>query len=114
MDYKTARNFLIDQGQALETQKNPDAFLIRLQQGQPPIPGQATSILLALKIVFDGAKDNSLLERELVSALYQLAIESHLLFEAGRNRSIQWPPLLREDLERIRLSVKSIFSGQWS
>jgi hypothetical protein len=107
MDYKTARNFLITQGKALETQKNPDAFLIRLKQGQPPIPGQLTSILLALKIVFDGAKDSSTLERELVSAL-----ESHLLFEEGRSRGVEWPPLLKEDIKRVRLAVQSIFSGQ--
>ena len=113
MDYKTARNFLVAQGKALETQKNPDAFLIRLKQGQPPIPGQLTSILLALKIVFDAAKDSSTLERELVSALYQLAMQSHLLFAEGRSRGIEWPPLLKEDLDRVRLAVQSIFSGQW-
>ena len=112
MDYKTARNFLIAQGTALETQKNPDAFLIRLQQGQPPIPGQLTSILLALKIVLDGSKDSSTLERELVSALYQLALESLLLFEAGRDRGVEWPPLLKEDLGRVRAAVGNIFSGQ--
>ncbi|MCG5056911.1 MAG: Dethiobiotin synthetase [Limnoraphis sp. WC205] len=113
MDYKTARNFLITQGKALETQKNPDAFLLRLKQGLPPIPGQLTSILLALKIVFDGAKDSSTLERELVSALYQLALESHLLFEEGRSRGVEWPPLLKEDIKRVRLAVGSIFSSQW-
>ena len=56
MDYKTARSFLIDQGTALETKKNPDAFLMRLKQGQPPVPGQVTSILLALKILFEAAR----------------------------------------------------------
>ncbi len=114
MDYKTARNFLIDQGTALETQKNPDAFLIRLKQGQPPIPGQVTSILLALKLVFDVLKEDTTLDRELVSALYRLAMESHQLFEAGRNQGVDWPPLLKEDLKRVALAVESIFSGHWS
>lgn len=113
MDYKTARNFLSVQGTALETQKNPDAFLIRLKQGQPPIPGQVTSILLALKIVFDVLKEDTTLDRELVSALYRLAMESHQLFEAGRNQGVDWPPLLKEDLKRVALAVESIFCGQW-
>lgn len=51
MDYKTARNFLIDQRLALETQRNPDAFLMRLKEGSAPIPGQMTNILLALSPV---------------------------------------------------------------
>lgn len=113
MDYKTARNFLIDQGTALETQKNPDAFLNRLQQGQPPIPGQLTSLLLALKIVFDALKEEPTFDRQLASALYQLAMASHQNFDAGRQRGVEWPPLLQEDLKRVALAVKSIFAGQW-
>ncbi len=113
MDSKTAYHFLIDQGTALDTQKNPDAFLMRLKQGQPPIPGQVTSILLALKITFDTVKETTSFDRPLVLALHQLAMESHQQFEAGRNRGIEWPPLLQEDLQRIALAVKSIFSGQW-
>ncbi|MFM6189413.1 MAG: Dethiobiotin synthetase [Planktothrix sp.] len=113
MDYKTAYQFLIDQGIALETQKNPDAFLMRLKQGQPPIPGQVTAILLALKIAYDTLKERSTFEKALVLALHQLAIESQQQFIAGRNRGIEWPPLLQEDLQRIALGVKSIFSGHW-
>jgi hypothetical protein len=113
MDYKTARNFLIDQGTALETRNRSDAFLIHLEQGQPPIPGQVTSILLALKITDDVLKQEATLDRELVLALYLLAIESHQKFEAGKNQGVQWPPLLREDLSRIAKGVKSILAGQW-
>ena len=54
MDYETARRLLVDQSS--ETTPNSDAFLARLQQGQPPIPGQVTSILLALKVIFEALK----------------------------------------------------------
>jgi len=48
MDYETARRFLIN----MTNGNNPDTFLGRLQQGEPPIPGQVTSILLSLKVLF--------------------------------------------------------------
>lgn len=113
MDYKTARQFLIDQGTALETRNPTDAFLLHLEQGQPPIPGQVTAILLALKITFEELKQNSTLERELVLALYLLALEGHQKFVAGIDQGVQWPPLLREDLGRIATAVKSILAGRW-
>lgn len=113
MDYKTARSFLIDQGMALEIQNNPDAFLIRLKQGKPPVPGQVTSILLAIKLVFDSLKETETFDRSLVLALYQLAMESHQQFVARSKQGVEWPPLLEEDLDRISLGIKSIFSGQW-
>ncbi len=113
MDYKTARSFLIDQGTALETKKNSDAFLMRLKQGQPPIPGQVTSILLALKILFEGLQESPMLDRQLISALHLLSVESLLQFEAGLRRGVSWPPLLKEDLSRIAIAVKNIFSGVW-
>ena len=113
MDYETARQFLLDQGTALETKINPDAFLMRLKQGKSPVPGQATNILLALKICFEALQGDPLLDRELVAALYLLAMESLKLFEAGRQTGVMWPPLLREDIERITISVKNIFSGVW-
>ncbi|MGB3536324.1 MAG: Dethiobiotin synthetase [Microcoleaceae cyanobacterium] len=112
MDYKTAHDFLIDQGTALETRNSSDAFLVHLEQGQPPIPGQVTSILLALKIADDVLKKQPTIERELVLALYLLAMESHQKFEVGKNKGVQWPPLLREDLRRIATGVKSILAGQ--
>ncbi|HLO52081.1 MAG TPA: Dethiobiotin synthetase [Kamptonema sp.] len=113
MDYKTARNFLIDQGLALETQRNPDAFLMRLKQGSAPIPGQVTNILLALKVVFDTLQEAPMLDRQLVYALHLFAIESVRLFEAGSRSGIYWPPVLKEDVSRIAIAVKNIFSGVW-
>jgi hypothetical protein len=113
MDYKIARNFLIDQGTALETQRNPDAFLIRLKQGIPPIPGQMTNILLALKIVFDTLQESPMLDRQLIYALHLLAVESLQEFEAGSRRGITWPPVLKEDIQRMAIAVKNIFAGVW-
>jgi hypothetical protein len=113
MDYKTARSFLIDQGNALENQRNPDAFLTRLKQGQAPIPGQVTSILLALKMVYDGLKDAPMIDKQLTLSLHLLSLESIRYFEVGANKGIIWPPLLKEDVERIANSVKNIFSGTW-
>lgn len=113
MDYKTARNFLIDQGMALETQRNPDAFLLRLKKSQPPIPGQVTNLLLALKVVFDTLQEAPMIDRQLIYALYLLSLESVKQFEAGNRAGVVWPPLLQEDVDRIALAVKSIFSGVW-
>ncbi|HEY9625047.1 MAG TPA: Dethiobiotin synthetase [Crinalium sp.] len=111
MDYETARQFLINQGKPTAT--DPNALLIRLKQGQPPVPGQVTSILLALKIVFEALRETDRLERELVSSLYQLAIEGRQQFERGQVNGIHWPPLLDDDLRRIAIAVKSIFTGTW-
>ncbi len=109
MDYKTARIFLLDQGKASD--QNTDAFLIRLKSFKPPVPGQATNILLALKMVFEDLQGHPHLDRELTYSLYQLAYESRRSFEAGRQSGVNWPPLLDEDLQRIATAVKSIFAG---
>jgi hypothetical protein len=111
MNYETARKILIDQ--TIATEENPDALLTRMKQGKPPIPGQITSILLALKVVFEALKDAPSLDRELALALYQLGIKAQQLFAAGRKAGIDWPPLLKEDLLRISLASESIFSGTW-
>lgn len=111
MDYKTARSFLITQGTASD--ENGDAFLVRLRQGKAPIPGQVTTILLSLKIVFEALRTASTLDRELVYSLYQLSCESRQHFNAGLQAGVQWPPLLDEDLKRITRAVKSIYAGTW-
>lgn len=111
MDYKTACSFLIQQGTTFDP--NSDTFLMRLKQGKAPIPGQVTSILLALKIIFEALRTASTLDRELVYSLYLLSFESRHHFEAGLNAGIDWPPLLHEDLKRISRAVKSIFAGIW-
>ena len=67
MNYEIARKLLIDQTSSPD---NPDTLLSRLQQGKPPVPGQVTSTLLALKVVFEALKTAPSLDRELVFALY--------------------------------------------
>lgn len=111
MDYQTARNFLLTQGSP--TDSNSDTFLSRLQQGKPPIPGQVTNILLALKMVYEGLQGSSTLDRDLVYALHLLAFESRQSYEAGRKSGVEWTPILDEDIKRISRTVKSIFAGVW-
>lgn len=111
MNYETARKLLIDQ--TITTEENPDALLTRMKQGKPPVPGQITSILLALKVVFEALKDAKSLDRELALALYQLSVKAQQLFVTGRKAGVDWPPLLKEDLVRISLASESIFSGIW-
>ncbi|MBR8836684.1 MAG: Dethiobiotin synthetase [Stigonema ocellatum SAG 48.90 = DSM 106950] len=111
MNYETARKFLIDQ--TITTEENPDALLMRLKQGKPPVPGQITSILLASKVVFSYLENTTSLDRELAYALYQLTIKTQQLFTAGRKVGVDWPPLLKEDLLRIAIASESIFSGNW-
>lgn len=111
MNYETARKLLIDQTRISE--ENSDAVLMRMQQGKPPVPGQITSILLALKVVFEGLKDATSVDRELANSLYQLSLKTQQLFAAGRKAGVEWPPLLKEDLLRITYAVESIFSGDW-
>ncbi len=110
MNYEIARKLLIDQTSSLD---NPDTLLSRLQQGKPPVPGQVTSTLLALKVVFEALKTAPNLDRELAFALYQLAVKAQRFFAAGRKAGVDWPPLLNEDLVRISLGAESIFSGTW-
>jgi hypothetical protein len=110
MNYETARKLLIDQ---TITQETPDVLLGRLQQGKPPVPGQITSILLALKVVFEAMKSATSLDRELAFALYKLGVKAQYSFTTGRKAGVDWPPLLKEDLLRISLMAESIFSGQW-
>ena len=68
MNYETAYQFILNQ--TIVSENNSDALLTRMQQGKPPIPGQITSILLALKVVFETLKNATTLEREFTYALY--------------------------------------------
>lgn len=111
MNYETARKILIDQTTIAED--NPDALLMRMQQGKPPVPGQITSILLALKVAFEALKEAPTLDRDLALALYQLSVKAQYLFTAGRKAGVEWPPLLKEDLLRISLATESIFTNKW-
>ena len=109
VDYESACRLLLDQTRA----ESMDSFLGRLQRGQPPVPGQVTSILLALKVVFDTLKGEPVIERSLALSLFLISNQARQLFEAGLKRSLDCPPLLNEDLERIARAVRSIFSGEW-
>lgn len=97
----------------MAAEHDPDAFLTRLDKGQPPIPGQITSILLALKVVFESLRTSPDFERELACSLYLLASDSRQAFEQGQQSGVDWPPLLDEDLSRIAAAVRSIFVGVW-
>jgi hypothetical protein len=110
MDFQTARQVLSHQ--TLPKEETDDTFLGRLRAGQPPVPGQVTSLLLALKVIHDSLKDASALDRELALALFLVAYESRNLFEAGRAARVAWPPLLDEDLERIAIAAYQIFTNE--
>jgi len=109
MNYETARKVLIDQTTISE---NSDTLLARLQQGKPPVPGQVTSTLLALKVVFAALKISANIDRELAFALYKLGIKAQQFFAIGRKAGVEWPPLLKEDLLQISMLAESVFSGE--
>ena len=111
MNHETSRKLLI--AQTVNLKDNPDALIARMQQGKPPVPGQITSILLALKVLHESLKDSVTLDRELAYALYKLTVKPQKLFAAGHKAGIDWPPLLKEDLLRIGSACESIFSGVW-
>ncbi|MEM8610527.1 MAG: Dethiobiotin synthetase [Cyanobacteria bacterium P01_H01_bin.105] len=108
MDSKTARQVILTQADLTVA----DSFLGRLQQQQPPIPGQVTSVLLALKTLMEDLKTAEHLERALVYALHQLAYESRHFFEQGKRAKVEWPPLLDADIERIAIATAQIFKGE--
>ena len=110
MNYETARKFLI--AQTKPTGKNPDGLLMYMQRGKPPVPGQITSILLALKSVYGELQDAPTIDKELICALYALSIKTQQLFAAGQKAGVEWPPLFKEDLLRIMIAVENIFFGK--
>ncbi len=107
MDIKTARQVVITQADLTL----PDSFLARLQQQQPPVPGQVTALLLALKTVMENLKTAENLERSLVYALHQLAYGGRQFYEHGKLAKVEWPPLLDADIERIAIATAKIFKG---
>ncbi len=110
MDFKTACQLIANQ--TLPEQETDDTFLGRLRAGQPPVPGQVTSLLLALKVIHDGARSADSLDRQLALALFLMAYESRNLFEVGRAARVAWPPLLDEDLARIAIATYQIFANE--
>ncbi len=112
MDFETARQFVLKQ--TLTTGDDvPDRFILRLRQGNPPVPGQVTSLLLALKVLFEGLKNEPSLDRSLVQSLFALSYESRQLYDAGERAGVNWPPMLDDDLGRIAQAVQSIILGTW-
>ncbi len=109
MNYATARQFLSKQVQA----SDPDSLLSRLGIGLPPVPGQVTSVLLALKVVYEALHHETQLDRELVALLHVLAWESRDRFTLHQRQGIDWPPLLETDLGRIAAAVQGIFANVW-
>lgn len=108
MDFETACQVLANQ--TLPQYETDDTFLGRLRRGKPPVPGQVTTLLLALKVIQDSLKGASSLNRDLAHALFLVAYESRNLFEASRTSRVEWPPLLDEDLERIAIAAYKIFA----
>ena len=111
MDYDTARTFILNQG--LANDRDPDSFLNRLWAQQPPIAGQITSLLLALKMVYRSLDGTPSLSRELAAALHRLAFQGRAAYDAGRRAGVEWPLLLDQDLTRIAQAVESVLLGRW-
>jgi hypothetical protein len=107
MDYPEAYEVIMTQGQA-----NTDTLIYRLRQGKPPIPGQITTLLLALKVLYEGLRGVTTLERSLVSNLYALGIYPQQAYNQGQRQGIDWPPLLESDLRRIAQGVEQILRDE--
>jgi len=108
MDFTAACELLLTQ--TLPEHETDDTFLGRLKLGQPPVPGQVTTLLLALTAIKSGLQNTDSLDRKLAEALFLVAYESRNVFEAGRVAQVPWPPLLDEDLERIAIAAYQVFS----
>lgn len=110
MDFQTARQFILTQTVTLIPEQQ--SFIERLRQGQPPIPGQVTSLLLALKVVTEGLRREPTLERPLAHALFVLSYESRHCYLKSQRTGTEWPPLLDEDLDRIAQAVEAILTDR--
>ena len=108
MNFKAACELIADQ--TLPERETQDTFLGRLRQGQPPVPGQVTSLILALKVIQDSLKGTDTLDRTLAQSLFLVAYESRSLYGVGRANRVDWPPMLDEDLERLAIAAYQIFA----
>ena len=109
MDFQSARQELLRQ--TLPQYETDDTFLGRLRRGYPPVPGQVTTLLLALKALNESLRAATEIDRELAQALFLVAYDSRNLFESGRAANVPWPPLLDEDLARIAIAAYKIFEN---
>ena len=112
MDFDTARRFVL--AQTLTPVAGQTSFIDCLRQGKAPIPGQVTSILLALKTLSQTLKNEPTIERSLGHALFILTYESRQLYLQGQAQQVDWPPLLDEDLTRIAIAVRQIWADEAS
>lgn len=115
MNYESARAYLVSQSLGIvgDGKDAESTFMQRLKQGIPPLPGQATTILLALRVVFDHVQGQEFLDRQLVHALHVLATQGPWVVSQWRSMGRMCPPLLEDDLQRIAMNVDNIFSGVW-
>lgn len=111
MDFDTAQQFLLQQTLSPSDDQRA-TFITCLRQGKPPIPGQVTSLLLALKIIYEALKDEPVLDRTLLKALLVLIDDCGHLYRQGLTEGMLWPPLLADDLARLRQAARSIVMGQ--
>jgi hypothetical protein len=111
MDFDTAHQFLLQQTLSPAADQR-ETFIACLHQGKPPIPGQVTSLLLALKVIYEALKDEPVLDRTLLKALLVLIDDSGQLYRQGTAEGVIWPPLLEDDLTRLRQSARAIVTGQ--
>ncbi|MEM6836455.1 MAG: Dethiobiotin synthetase [Cyanobacteria bacterium P01_C01_bin.120] len=109
MDFDTAQKFVL--AQTLTPAPGQTAFIDCLRQGQAPIPGQVTSLLLALKTLSKSLQNEPTIERSLGYALFLLSYESRQLYRQGQLKQVEWPPLLDEDLLRIADAVRQIWAS---
>lgn len=112
MDYTEAYTLLLQQTHSPQ-ESSQNNLADRLRHQKPPIPGQITTLLLALKVLYEGLRGVTTLERSLVSALYRLVQDSQYWYDQGVKAGVEWPPLLEVDLRRIAKSVEHIFSDRW-
>ena len=63
MDFDTARRFVL--AQTLSPVPGQTSFITCLRQGEAPVPGQVTSLLLALKTLSQALKNEPMIERSL-------------------------------------------------
>ncbi|MEB3290673.1 MAG: Dethiobiotin synthetase [Leptolyngbya sp.] len=110
MDFDTAYQFVLQQ--TLAPSDDPrETFITCLRQGRPPVPGQVTSLLLALKVLGEALRDEPALDRPLLRALLVLIDDSGSLYRQGITTGVLWPPLLADDLNRLRQAARSILTG---
>jgi hypothetical protein len=110
MDFETAQRFLI--AQTIEPKSEQTPFIECLRRGTAPVPGQVTSILLALKTLSQALQGEPKLEKSMAHVLFVLTYESRRLYDQGLSANVDWPPLLNEDLQRIADAVRSILADQ--